>query len=523
MNTRTLGKILGALGLVALLSAPYTYFVTTGSPWMSAVKAALGLLLIGAYFATNLGEFGQFASRRSTFYLVSTIATVLVVLVALVAVNYVVVKKGKSWDLTSKKIFTLSPQTRSTLGSLKEKVRAYAFLAPSDPDYEQVDRLLQRYREQAPDRFEVVFKDPRKAPDLAQKYQLREGQTTLVLTRGSGDKENHTTVSVSNGVTEQDLTNALIKLNAVGEQKVYFTTGHGEWPLEPSEPRDPASLSELRKTLLQEGYLPNTVNLADAKAVPKDAALVVVAGAKSKFGKGEAEQLGKYLEQGGRMLYFAEAGAEPGLDPLLARYGVQVDPGLVADDVYAVDSPYLVVSHFFGDTELARDLKKAQYNLQFPTARGLTALKEGLAEGTEVAPVLTTSPNGFEVRNPVENPHRQSGDKAGSIPLILQSTRKVGSGDGKRNDEMRLVAFGDSEILVDPNWGDEPNRNMVMNAFAWATSQVQKITIRPPDRDISTIDLDAPRLARIRFLATDLVPFGLLGVGLAIWLNRRNK
>jgi ABC-type uncharacterized transport system involved in gliding motility auxiliary subunit len=523
MNVRTLGKILGALGLVALLSAPYTYFVTTGSPWMSAVKAALGVLLLGAYFATNFGEFNQFASRRSTFYLVSTIATVLVVLVALVAVNYVVAKKGRSWDLTTKKIFTLAPQTRSTLTSLKEKVRAYAFLAPGDPDYEQVDRLLQRYRAQAPDRFEVVFKDPRKAPDLAQKYQLREGQTTLVLTRGTGDKENHTTVSVSNGVTEQDLTNALIKLNAVGEQRIYFTTGHGEWPLEPSQPQDPASLGELRKTLLQEGYVPSTINLADGKEIPKDAALVVVAGARSKFGKVEADQLARYLGQGGRMLYFAEAAAEPGLDALLARYGIQVDPGLVADDVYAIDSPYLVVSHFFGDTELARDLKKAQYNLQFPTVRGLTALREGLAEGTQVAPVLLTSPNGFEVKTPTENPRRQSGDKAGSIPLVLQSTRNVGNADGKRNDEMRLVAFGDSELLVDPNWGDEPNRNMVMNAFAWATSQVQKITIRPPDRDISTIDLDAQRLARIRFLATDLVPFGLLGVGLAIWLNRRTK
>ena len=85
------------------------------------------------------------------------------------------------------------------------------------------------------------------------------------------------------------------------------------------------------------------------------------------------------------------------------------------------------------------------------------------------------------------------------------------------------VVFGDSDILVDPNWGDEPNRNMVMNAFGWATNQVQKITIRPPDRDISTVDLDGPRLGRIRFLATDLIPFSLLGVGLAIWLNRRNK
>ena len=523
MNTRTLGKILGALGLVALLSAPYTYFVTTGSPWMAGAKAALGLALLAAYFATNLGEFGQFASRRSTFYLGTTIATVLVVLAALVAVNYVVVKKGKSWDLTTKKIFTLAPQTKSTLGSLKDKVRAYAFLAPSDPDYEQVDRLLQRYREQAPDKLEVVFKDPRKAPDLAQKYQLREGQTTLVLTRGSGDQENHTTVSVSGGVTEQDLTNALIKLSSVGEQKVYFTTGHGEWPLDPSTPKDPASLSELKKTLLQEGYVPGTINLADGKEIPKDAALIVIAGARSKFSKGEAEQLAKYLGQGGRMLYFAEAGAEPGLDPLLAKAGIQVDPGLVADDVYAIDSPYLVVSHFFGDTDLARDLKKAQYNLQFPTVRGLTVIHDGLPEGTQVAPVLTTSPNGFEVKSPTENPQRQSGDKAGSIPLIVQSTRNVANAEGKRNDEMRLVAFGDSEILVDPNWGDEPNRNMVMNAFAWATSQVQKITIRPPDRDISTVDLDPPRLARIRFLATDLMPFSLLAIGLAVWLNRRSK
>ena len=523
MNTRTLGKILGALGLVALLSAPYTYFVTTGSPWMAGAKAVLGLLLLAAYFATNLGEFGQFASRRSTFYLGTTIATVLVVLAALVAVNYVVVKKGKSWDLTTKKIFTLAPQTKSTLASLKEKVRAYAFLAPSDPDYEQVDRLLQRYREQAPDKLEVVFKDPRKAPDLAQKYQLREGQTTLVLTRGSGDQENHTTVSVSGGVTEQDLTNALIKLSSVGEQKVYFTTGHGEWPLDPSSPKDPASLSELKKTLLQEGYVPGTINLADGKEIPKDAALIVIAGARSKFSKSEAEQLAKYVGQGGRMLYFAEAGAEPGLDPLLAKAGIQVDPGLVADDVYAIDSPYLVVSHFFGDTDLARDLKKAQYNLQFPTVRGLTVIHEGLPEGTQVAPVLTTSPNGFEVKSPTENPQRQSGDKAGSIPLIVQSTRNVANAEGKRNDEMRLVAFGDSEILVDPNWGDEPNRNMVMNAFAWATSQVQKITIRPPDRDISTVDLDPPRLARIRFLATDLMPFSLLAIGLAVWLNRRSK
>src|SRR5690348_365856 len=107
MNLRTLGKILGALGLVSLLSAPYSYFLTTGSVWIAGGKVVLGALLLGAYFATNLREFNQFASRKSTFYLVSSIAMLAVVLVALVGVNYITAKKNKSWDLTTKKIFTL--------------------------------------------------------------------------------------------------------------------------------------------------------------------------------------------------------------------------------------------------------------------------------------------------------------------------------------------------------------------------------------------------------------------------------
>jgi hypothetical protein len=62
-----------------------------------------------------------------------------------------------------------------------------------------------------------------------------------------------------------------------------------------------------------------------------------------------------------------------------------------------------------------------------------------------------------------------------------------------------------------------------MNAIAWATAQVQKITIRPPDRDISTLDLDPRMMAKIRFVATDLLPLSLLALGLAIWLARRNQ
>jgi ABC-type uncharacterized transport system involved in gliding motility auxiliary subunit len=517
------GKILGGVGLVLLLSSPYTLFITTGSSWLAALKALAGVALIGVYFATNYGQLGQFASRRSSFFIASTALMGIFLIAALVAVNYVAARKNKTWDLTSKKIYTLAPQTLTTLHGLKEKVKAIGFVQTSHPAYESLQQLFERYRREAPDKFDYVFKDPRKSPDLAAKYQLKEGQTTVVLTRGEGQQETHTALNV---VSEQELTNALIKINSVGEQKVYFIVGHDEWPLDETpvaQGEQGASLSELKKTLQQEGYAPEALNLAGKTDVPKDAALVVVAGAKSKFAAPEAAVLKKYLDEGGRMLFFADANVDAGLDKLLAEYGVQIDPGIVADDRFAVQSPYVVLSMFYSDHEMTRILKQMQLNVEFPMSRGLSVLKEGIGTGVKAEPVVLTSPFAWEELTPDDNPSPSSGEKTGQIPLVVASTRPVQAKDNKRFDEARMAVFGASQILVDVNWGHEPNRNLVMNAFAWATAQVNKITIRPPDRDISTLEIDNQLMSRIRFVATDLAPISVLAIGLAIWLSRRHK
>jgi ABC-type uncharacterized transport system involved in gliding motility auxiliary subunit len=522
MTKATVGKVLGALGLVSLLSAPYTYFVTASGP-LTALKAIVGVCFIGAYFATNLGQLNQFASRRSTFYVASSLLIALMALLALGAVNYIAARKNKTWDLTSKKVFTLAPQTRGALKALKAPVSAFVFLPPTDPDYAFVDRLLARYHAEAPEKFLVVFKDPRKAPDLAAKYQLREGQTTIVLSRGTGEQEQHTTVSVAPllGVSEQDVTNALLKLDQVGERHVYFLNGHGEWPLEPAA--EGASLSEMRKSLFQEGYQPLSLNLMGGKQVPRDASLLILPAAHSKLAKPELEQLEAYLAEGGRMVVFVDALLEPGLEPLLAPYGVQVDPGIVADEEYGVGSPFIVATHFYGEQEMVRELARLQVNVQFPTARGLTLLKEGFLPGARAEAVVLTSSGAWEELEPGNEPKKSPGERTGSIPLVVAVTRPVPESKERRTQETRLVVFGDSEILLDPNWRDEPNRNLVMNALAWASGQPEQITIRAPDRDISSLDLDAKRLGHIRFLATDFLPLALLGAGLAVWLTRRNK
>jgi hypothetical protein len=310
MKAANFGKILGAFGLLLLLSSPFTLFLTSGSIAVTATKAVVGAVLLGLYFATNFQQFGQFASKRSSFFFASTCLTVAVTLCALVALNYIAHKKNQRWDLTSQKLYTLSPQTVSTLQGLREKVHAIGFLPPDHPAYQGLQESLERYHQEAPERFEYSFKDPRRHPDLAAKYQLREGQTTVVLVRGEGANEAHTALNV---ISENELTNALLKLNKVSDQQVYFVVGHGEWPLEPlppmpgQRPSRVASLSELKKQLAQEGYSTREINLAGGTPVPGDASLVVIAGAKGPFNLAEVESLRQYMDTGGRLIVFAEA------------------------------------------------------------------------------------------------------------------------------------------------------------------------------------------------------------------------
>lgn len=532
---QTIGKVSGGLGLLLLLTSPITYMVTSGSPALAAAKAVAGVVLLGLFVATNYSRLmnadakpvskdggprpmGQ-RSRASLYYL-STLLIGAFSLAAVAAVNVIAAKRNKTWDLTQKKIHSLAPQTVSTLKELKEPVTAIGFVAAADPEYWGFEQLLQRYQAET-EKFSFEFKDPNKHPALVAKYQLRAGAAPLVLVKGQGDQATHLTLRAP--VSEQDLTNAILKLSKVGEQKVYFITGHGEWPLEPKGSEAPGamqdSITAFKGDLTDEGYAPESLNLVEKQyQIPRDASALVIAGARTPFTEPEQQALRKYLEEGGRVLYFAEATAEPGLDKLLAEYGVQVDPGLTADDQINPANPYVIISAFFADHDITRPLRE---NAVLPTTRALTVLREGLVEGVRASPVVLSSPVAWVETNLAAEPELTSGEKSGQLPLIVASTRNTASADNKRFDEARLVVFGDSELLTNPIYAFD--RDLVLNAVAWASNQVSQITIRPPDRDISTIDIDGPRLGQIRFLAMDLLPLSLIGVGLAIWVTRRSK
>lgn len=517
---KTLGTVAGAVGLLLTLTSIITLFVTVGSLALFATKLGLGVLLLIVWFFTARKNDG--ALMRSTFFFSSSVGLLLAFVALLAAGNYIVARKAPTWDLTAKKVFSLAPQTTKTLEGLQQPVKLIAFVEGQIP--EPLEAFFQRYAAVS-DKFTFEFKDPRKTPDLTLKYQIRQGQPAAVLTAG----EQHTMLNLQRlgmqQIAEQELTNGIIKLTTVGTQRVYFLVGHGEVPLEPKEQTEDAvaqSLAALKRLLGDEGYAPEGLNLVQRGEIPRDASALVIAGARTKLSAAELKLVDQYLEQGGRLLYFAEAQVVSGLEPLLAQYGVAVEPGIVADAKVNPDQPYGVYTPFFGEHEIVRALAAQQMNVVFATSRALTILREGTLPDVQPTAIVLTTPYAWADLNPGENPEQDEGERVGQLPLAVTVTRRVMQPNA-RSEEARLVVFGDADITAGTLGITPANLNLVLNSFAWCTQQGQKITIRPPDRDISTIDLTVAQLDTIRLLAMDVFPTALLAIGLTIWLTRRSR
>ncbi len=511
-------RILGLLGLVLLLSTVVTFLF--GNPQFVLGKALLGLAGIAAGFA--LGEPGGakrfFTGRAAHFGFFTALSALLVV--ALLAVgNWIAYKKPKSWDFTKNKIFTLADDTTRTLASLKGDVEVRAFYGQADPEYGAAQDLLRRYGNQS-SRFKWRFVDPYKSPEEVKRFTITAGGPRIVLTYGKegAPKEE----ARAKEPTEQALTNALVKVTHAGSRKVYFSEGHGE-----AAPRDESQkgYSLAVKGLESEGFEVATLSLFEKPEVPADATAVLVVSPRKAFLDPEVQALRRYADKGGHLGVFLEPEVNAGLDGLLKDWGIETDDDMVVDP-----SP---MSRLFGGSPVTPIVKPsaahpitkdlAQVGVALPTVRSLVALT-----GAKVTPrPLALSGRDSWGETNIKSLYttgakRDEGEKGGPLPVAMASQKPAADAD-KRSDETRVVVVGDGEFFSNGYQQILGNMDFFLNAASWLAEQEDRMTIRPKSRDASTLFLSEYQISALRFLTIDVLPVGLLGLGLAVWLVRRSK
>lgn len=418
------------------------------------------------------------------------------------------------FDLTRGHRHTLSRVSLELLDQIEGPVRISAFAREDAALRKRIRELVARYRARKPD-IELNFLNPDAVPELTRKLGVSRNGEMIVYYR---ERSEHVL-----DPTERRLSNALHALARGGERWIVFLEGHGERKPFGSANHD---LGTLGRHLQNRGFTLQTLNLAQTGVVPDNTTVLVIASPQVALLPGEAQAIGKYVEQGGNLIWFADPSPDAhGLGPLAAALGVRLQPGTVVDpasQLFGIDNPAFVVVTAYPATAA---LEKFAYATVFPYVR---SLQIAAPPGWDARPLLLTGDQAWLETDRIDGPVAFDAGRDVKGPLTLGvslSRPRAGGGPAGTSDkaEQRIVVLGDGDFAANTYIGNSGNLDLAVRLLTWLARDDALLNI--PTRFVPDRALELPRPLAIALASGFLIfaPLALLGCGLWIWWRRRRR
>ena len=510
--------LLGLIGIILLVFAAVavalTRLDTVFDKLYVAIHAGGGILALIAYLSTGLENLREFLGERSTKYGTSTVLASLIFIAILTMLNFLAYRHSHRFDLTSEKVFSLSPQSVQVLSSLTNDLRMEGFVEGGVSP--ELDDLLKNYSA-ASGRVSYRLIDPDREPEMAERYGIKAYNTVRIT---YGDASNQVTQP-----TEENLSNAIIKLTRTGKQTVCVIEGHGEPDVDDKE--GAKGLAQAKAALENENYEVKKVLLASVEKVPDDCSIVMVAGPARPFLPQELPALESYLKGGGRALFLLSPQRAEELVAFLEPWGVKVGDDVVVDQVVRLfQGPALgltpLVDTYDTSHEITRELKGRTI---FPMTRSVSAATDGKA-GVKAVELVKTSPSSWGEVDVDGIFKRQQAtldgtDRKGPVPIAVAvdaDLKLMGGPDGK---QARLAVFGSTEFADNQHLeGTYFNRDLFLNTVGWLVGQSDLLSIRPRSLRSSRVSFTEREGTAIFYLSVLVLPELLLLIGLTVWWRR---
>ncbi len=451
-------------------------------------------------------SFKGMLKARQTRYGAFAAVYVVVILVVVVAANWLADHHNKTVDVTSNKQFTLSGETTKVAGSLKRDVTIYYF-GRSDA-FDQARDMLDRYKNLSP-KIKVEYVDPDKKPDVARVEGARAMGDIIV---DNGEKK-----ETAKGLTEEELTGALVRASKSGAKTVCFVNGSGEHTLAETG-RD--GYSTLKDALEKNNYKTDTISLIEKPEVPKACAVVVVGGPKHDYLQPAIDALKTFVNGGGRAIFGFDAvlnlpeqkmGDTPGLAALVAEWGITPN-GDVILDLGSASRLFGQLSPVVGSYEQHPIVRVMSDNATvFPLSRSLEVK-------SPAEKLFSSTADSFSLTNPKLPIKEADLATAKKGPFTLGAVSTVGTGSAQG----RVVVVGSSSWMAN-NILAAPigNRDLALNMMNWLTSDEDLISIRPKQPEDRRLHVTGSAM-RVLFLTSVIfLPFIVIFSGVSVWWKRR--
>lgn len=511
-----LGALLSIGGLIALgINPSWRLFVT----WVEAVALALYVF----FFVVHFEAVKSFSTRRSTKLGLNSVLMVILFLVILSIVNFLSSRHSARLDLSETSRFTLAPQTVKVLSELSREVKITAFTQDQSRSASQIKDLLNTYSHHT-SKIMYDLIDPDKKPAIAKHYGITQ-YDTLVLESGKQETQIKNT-------TEQELTNAMIRVSKDEKRKVLFLSGHGEHSLNDNEK---TGYSKVKEALEKQGYEVKEFSLLSAGAVPEKTSILVIAGPQRSILPQEKEALAVYLGEGGKMLALLDPLTETNLEDLLSQWGLRLGPGVIVDTLsrlFGGDFTIPIVNNY-PTHEITEGFNLATF---FPLAR--TVSFESSKADLEFHPLAQTTPNSWSKTNPksrdltfdpkedIQGPLTLAGvvSRKPLKPASEEPLEEGVPGDqsaGSSTPEPTLVVFGDSDFAGNATFHFSGNGDLFLNTINYLAQEKGLIAITPKEPSFAPILLSRTQGNVLMYISLIVMPAVVFVTGLGIWRRRR--
>jgi len=531
----------GPAGLLILVSGFGLMLFSPEQRLIAYILMGIGGVLVAAAVATNAEDLMNVARGRAMRHGANAVFYSFIVLFIVASVNFLSARHHKRFDVTKEGLNTLAPQTVKILENLTDKVQVVAFYSDMNEQKQRFEDLAAEYSYHTDD-LDVRVVDPFNSPGEARQLEISQDGTVVVMAK-SGEAR-------ITSISEEDLTNAILKATRKEKKTVCFTTGHGESSATDDQA---AGFSQAADALKKENYETKDVLLLQVKDVPADCSVVVVAGPATPLLPAEADALDRFMAGGGRLLVMKrDPKNETGLDGLLAKYGLKVNNDVVVDQLSraVVGDEFVPVVTSYKPHATTKALSDKRLVTFYPVASSVEKVDAG-DPGVQSEVVAETGPDAWGETGDVAS-FDEGQDHPGPVGLIATASEKVpatkapagetkdqeenvekasagveagsgtaeGTAPGAGELERRLVLTGDSDFASNAYLHLSGNSDMFLNAVAWLSSESDLISIRPRKRQPQPVALTASG-QNLLMLMTFALPLAAVVAGAGVWMRRK--
>jgi hypothetical protein len=418
-------------------------------------------------------------------------------------------------DLTVERQYTLSDQTRTLCSELEAEVAGAApelLLFEDALLADDVRLLISAYDAGCP----IITRELKTADAPPEAALILESFDTTVVACQSDRCE------YVGYPSEENITNAILRLVRQEPPVVYFSVGHGEADL--ASERD-HGFTGLTEALRNEGIeLRAFVGVAHPE-VPEDAAVVIAAAPARNFVQTELDALDRYLTRGGRLLVLQEPGAQTNLTDLLGRWGFELPDAIAVDRQSSplLEDPQpisLVVNSFSPNHPITAKMGPRTMVLM-PSARPVLAARKPEPQD-RIGGIVFSSRRAWaesDVAGALAGRElaADEGELAGR-ELPLAAAGRYPRGDA----EARIVVIGDRDFASNRWLHALYNLDLITNALLWLAEDEERVAIRPKGWTPDTQPLPLETTLAYFYSLAFALPQGLLLLGIYAWYRQRN-